>query len=182
MSAITLQQIEVEPASLPAVPSGLSSGAADLLDVAWRRVECYISWRYSAREVTWVVEAPGEWVPPLQPAEVMNIEVWSAGEWTESGAVFAGPTAYFLPMTGPWRITAEVGGGSPAPVVPVAVAEAVRRLAEYMAADAGKPGVSSESASVGALTFSIRRDAAWQAKALQYSGAADLLRPYRRAP
>ena len=42
-------------------------------------------------------------------------------------------------------------------------------------------GARSYSAEVGQLSESFTRDPAWQSKALHQSGAADLLRPYRRA-
>ena len=32
--------------------------------------------------MTWIVEGPGEWCPPLSPTTFTNIEVWSSdGEW-----------------------------------------------------------------------------------------------------
>lgn len=173
-----LSEIEELPDSYPEV-TGLTPPAAALEDVAWQRVEAYVRCRWTPRRVMWIVEGPGPWSPPLEPAALEETEEWSrAGEWGAAEAVGA-PMGVFLRSTGPWRFEAEVGGGSPAPVVPVAVLEAVRRLAEYLAVEA-KPGVTSEQASVGALTYAIRRDASWQAKALQNSGAADLLRPWKR--
>lgn len=173
-----LSEIEEQPDSYPEV-TGLSSAAEALAEVAWERIEAYTRCRWTPRRVLWIVQGPGAWIPPLEPAEIDETEEWSrAGQWDEAEAVGA-PLGVFLRSTGPWRFTATVGGGSPAPSVPVAVLEAVRRLSEYLAAES-KPGVTSESASVGALTYAIRRDASWQAKALQNSGAADLLRPWKR--
>ena len=64
---------------------------------------------------------------------------------------------------------------------PAAVSEAFRRLAEYMADDTDRAGVSSYSVNMGgAIQESYQRSAAHAARALQNSGAADLLRPYRR--
>lgn len=171
-----LSEIEEQPDSYPEV-TGLSAAAQAFEVVAWERIEAYTRCRFTPRRVLWIVEGPGAWIPPLEPAEMDETEEWSrAGQWDEAEAIGA-PLGVFLRSTGPWRFTATVGNGDP--VVPAAVLEAVRRLAEYMAAEA-KPGVTSESASVGAITYAIRRDAAWQAKALQNSGAADLLRPWKR--
>ena len=84
---------------------------------------------------------------------------------------------YVFASEGPYRITASVGDGD----VPAAVLEAFRRLAEYMAEDAGKAGATSEKTDVGPITIEVQRSAAWVARAMINSGAADLLRPYREA-
>lgn len=78
---------------------------------------------------------------------------------------------------GPYRFTATVGGGD----VPAAVSEAFRRLAEYLADDPERSGASSYSVNMGgAIEESFNRNPAWIARALDLSGAADLLRPYKR--
>ncbi len=70
-----------------------------------------------------------------------------------------------------------MGGGE----VPAAVSEAFRRLAEYLADATDRAGVSSYSVNMGgAIEESYQRNPAWVARAMELSGAADLLRPYKR--
>ena len=59
----------------------------------------------------------------------------------------------------------------------------MRRFAAYVTDDAqGVPAGSDHvSIKVGEETTEIERNPAWLGRALQHSGAADLLRPYRRA-
>ncbi|TQE95020.1 MAG: hypothetical protein FKY71_17400 [Spiribacter salinus] len=69
------------------------------------------------------------------------------------------------------------GGGD----VPAAVSEAFRRLAEYLTDATDRAGVSSYSVNMGgAIEESYQRNPAWVARAMELSGAADLLRPYKR--
>ncbi len=182
--AVTVKQIESLPAEYPAAPYGLPAPVAALVKVAWQRVEPYIAWRFSPRAVTWIVDGPGEWIPPLKPATVSTVEIWSgADEYEEVTAnVNASPLGgYWLPATGPYRVTAEVG--TPANVAPpAAVVEAIKRLAEYLAAEPGAAGATSERTDIpGVISTDVERVASWRARALQNSGAADLLRTYRRA-
>lgn len=180
--ATTIKQTEAIPASYPATPSGLSTAAAALTPaVVWQRIEAYTVHRYTSRAVTWIVDGPGEWHPPLSPAAISTVEVWSAADVWEVATLDASPLGgYYLPCTGPYRFTGTVGGGSPAPTVPAAVNEAFKRLAEYMAAPRGKAGAKSESITAGSISTSHSRSESWMAMALQNSGAADLLRGYRR--
>lgn len=181
--AVTLKQDEAAPESYPDLgsPSPLSAAAA-ALDAAflWQRLEGYCACRWSERAVVWIVEGCGEWVPPLKPATVETVEIWSerASEWD---AITLNPSplgGYYLPATGPYRFTATVGADSP---VPEAVLQAFIRLAEYCAQKPGKAGATSERIAAGSINLSHSRSASWMAKALDNSGAADLLRPYRRA-
>jgi hypothetical protein len=174
----TTKQTEGAPAAYPATPSGLSA-AAEALDPAmiWQRLESYVAHRWTARDVVWTVEGPSDWQPPLTPATIATVEIWQADAWE---SVTLSPSAlggYVLPGCGPYRFTGTVGDGT----VPAAVNEAFRRLAEYMAAKKGKPGATSERVTAGSVTVEQSRAASWMAKALQNSGAADLLRTYRRA-
>jgi hypothetical protein len=177
--ATTIKQTEATPETYPDLgsPSPLSAAAAALsADMVWQRIEAYIAWRWTERSVVWVVEGPGEWHPPLAPATISTIEVWSrAGEW-ETATLDASPLGgYYLPHTGPFRFTATVGSGD----VPANVIEAFRRLAEYMASKPGKAGARQESIAAGSINISSTRDPAWLAKAMQNSGAGDLLRGLR---
>jgi hypothetical protein len=177
--AVTVRQAEGVPASYPAAPDGLSTAAAALdPEMVWQRIESYIAHRYSERDIEWIVEGPGEWHPPLSPATISKVEVWCerAHEW-ETITPDASPLGgYWLSATGPFRFTATVGGGD----VPASVDTAWSRLAEYMAAKPGTPGATSESTRAGSVETSKSRDANWMAQAMQNSGAADLLRTYRK--
>ncbi len=67
---------------------------------------------------------------------------------------------------------------------PLAVLEAYRRLAEYMASDPDIAGASAFRMNFGntALETDYQRNPAWLGKAGINSGAFDLLRDYRRVP
>lgn len=169
----TLSQHEEAPASYPSV-AGLTG---DDLAAAWQRIEHYTAWRWSERTVTWTVRGPGEWQPPLRPVSGLSAEIWQGGAWV-SATLSAAPLGHELTLEGPYRITATVGAGP----VPETVAAAVERLGAYLAAEADTPGgARSWSANVGQLSETIERDPAHLGRAMQNSGAADLLRPYRRA-
>ncbi|WP_022684591.1 hypothetical protein [Sphingobium bisphenolivorans] len=169
---LNLRQTEGAPEAYPEV-EGVTG---DDLAVAWMRVEHYTKVRFTAREVEWIVQ--GEtgcvWYPPLGP--VLSIE----GEIMESGVTFS-PTpcsiGYHLP-NGVVKLTASVGAGP----VPQIVTIAVKRLAAYFAAEVSAPaGVRSHSLSVGDMSESTSFSPDRIARAMQESGAADLLRAYRSA-
>ncbi|WP_319798778.1 hypothetical protein [Nitrobacter sp.] len=176
--AVTIEQTESAPESYPS-----TSPAVTLNDIAWQRVEPYIAWRFSPRTVTWLVEGPGNWKPPLAPAAIIGVEIWSVTEnamvsMTLSASPYGG---YELPACGPYRFTATVGDIAGLGVtIPSVVWEAVKRLAAYLSAKPGTPGATSESISAGSIAIATRRSESWMAQALQNSGAADLLRAYRR--
>jgi hypothetical protein len=175
MTATTIREDESIPASYPAAPSGLSVPAGAIAPaIVWQRIEAYTARRYAARAVVWTVEGPGEWVPPLAPATVSATELWNGSAWE---AVTLNPSplgGYALPGCGPYRFTASVGGGT----APAAVNEAYRRLAEYFASAPQANGVRQETVEgVGSIEY----DLAGVARAMERSGAGDLLRPYRRA-
>ena len=178
--AVTIKQTEAAPAAYPAVPDGLSDKAAALDATAlWQRIEVYVAHRWSERAVTWIAEGPGEWVPPLAPATLDTVEVWHSDAW-QSVTPPPSPVGGYELGCGTYRIAATVGAAP----VPAAVEEAFRRLAEYLAAEKTylhRPGVSSAKFNVDGLEQEATLSPAWKARSLQLSGAADLLRPYRRA-
>lgn len=183
MTVDVLKRDEAVPAAYPTVPSGLSTEAAALdSDFIWERIEAHISHRWTTREVVWVVEGSGDFVPDLSPVDVTSVEIWEDNAWAETTLNARPLGGFWLPGTGPFRFTANVGGGS----VPAGVSEAFRRLAEYIATETrsdahGVPaGVSSYRVGFGEMQISFRRSPEWMARALQQSGAADLLRIYRR--
>ncbi len=178
--AVTLKQTEI-PESYPSITALALSAAAAALDpkIVWSRIESYVATRWSERDVIWIAEGPGEWVPPLSPAIIATAQVWSgAAEW-ETIELSASPLGgYFLPARGPYRFTGFAGDDE---TPPPTVMEAFRRLAEYLATPRGKVGVTSESITAGSISIAYRRDPTWQAQAMENSGAGDLLRPFRRA-
>lgn len=183
MKAETITQFEEIPAAYPVAPDGLSEKAGALnAAIIWQRIEAYIAHRFTARQVTWLVEGKGHWGFPLAPATLENAEKWDGEAWV-AVTLAQGPYGYCLDDAGPYRIVGDVGGGE----VPEALQEAYKRLAEYLASGQadnillGRPGVSSHTGKVGDLEESYDRNPAWLARAMQYSGAADLLRNYRRA-
>lgn len=178
----TIKQTEAAPESYPTIPTSpaILSDAAAALDPVfiWQRIESYVAHRWTERDVTWIVEGPGEWSPPLSPATISTVEIWAGDDW-ESVTPDAAPLGYWLPGAGPYRFTGTVGDDDAD--LPANVLEAFRRLAEYMAARAGKQGATREAVQAGSVSVTTSRSASWLAEALANSGAADLLRPYRRA-
>ena len=172
-----LHEIENKPAAYPAAPSLSSAAAALDANSIWERIENYIRTRYTERQVVWIVEAchNENWTPPLSPVVSLSAEVWTDGAWVSTDLTEA-PLGYTLPKYGTFRITAQVGAGE----APNAISEAFRRMAEYSVERFERAGAMGGTVSVGSINLSYSRTAAHAAKALQYSGAADLLRPYRR--
>ncbi|WP_375229898.1 hypothetical protein [Roseobacter sp. S98] len=181
-----LQEDEATPASYPTVPSGLSEKAAGLdAGAIWARIESYTAHRFTERQVIWIIEGfEGQgWKPPLKPILSHTAEKWEDGAWMVDN-LRDGPLGLFLTSCGHFRITAQVGGGD----LPAPVSEAYRRLAEY-SVEIAKDGMMSGHASHhahsvnigGEIQESYDRSRMWAARALELSGAADLLRPYRRA-
>jgi hypothetical protein len=179
----TLQILEdVAAAEWPAIPLGLSDAAAAIApEVIWRRVESWIAWRWGERPCTFIVEGGcGSWRPPLCPFTASTVEAWTGEAW-EAVVLPADPLGgYVLGGASHYRFSGVVGSDD---TPPEDVLEAYRRLAEYFAAKPGVAGSSSRSVELGgALRESYDRPASWRARGMAYSGAADLLRPYRRAP
>jgi hypothetical protein len=99
--AVTIKQTESTPDQYPAIPDLTTAAQVTDVSVIWSRIEAYIAHRFSQRDVQWTVEGPGEWCPPLMPAAIETVEVWSgAGEW-ESVTLDPSPLGgYWLPATG----------------------------------------------------------------------------------
>lgn len=159
------------------------------LSWVWQRIEAYCRERWTPREVVWLVQGCGQWEPPLAPVRLMQVESWS-GEWLASAAK-ASPWGHIGLSGDAHRITALVGENNPVPPV---VMKAAGRLANYLAQqiDGSDPDLWAtkmrwivtpdvqEQVQPARTEESYERAADYIAKALQYSGAADLLRPYRR--
>lgn len=138
-------------------------------EVIWSRFEVWCSYRWGVRDVTWTVEGAGEFVPPLRPATFTSAKLWTPGNWHDQ-TPDDGPLGLIL-RGGTWRLTYEVGDEG----VADDVAEAARRYSEYLQQTAGEAGITSLKDG----DYAITRNANAVARALQYSGAADLLRAYR---
>jgi hypothetical protein len=180
--AVTIKQTEAIPESYPDVDQ-YAHRAGELWEAdddtnevnasaIWQRIEAYTAHRWTARAVTWIVEGIGEWTPPLTPATIQTVEIWTGTEWETVTAPDSPLGGYWLSGEGPYRFTASVGGGD----VPEAVQEAYRRLYEYSKGITNQfRGDASHAGGDGGPVYG------WAAKSIQLSGAADLLRPYRRA-
>lgn len=196
--AVTIKQVEALPESYPAIMT--DHGLDD--SFVWQRIESYIAYRFSPRSVIWTVEECGEWEPPLTPATVTRVDVWKMGTWSEITPAPSPYGGYEFAGSGPFRITATVGGGFGVGDIPDAVQEAYRRLSRYSSAISRvsqdrlmmrrvqknsyeqppiRPTPHQESQRMTDVDGSADFVTNWTAKALQLSGAADLLRPYRRA-
>lgn len=179
MEEIETYRIEEDiPATYPETPEGLLSDAAAALDTGliWGRIEEFIAHRWTERQVIWTVRGPGEFVPDLGPAEITLSRVWSGTTYIDASLDPSPLGGVVLTGEGPYRFTATVGGGT----VPAGVWEAFRRLAEYMAERPDRQGAGRISETIGPMSEDFDRSSKWVAQAIQLSGAADLLRSYRR--
>lgn len=158
-----IQVTEGEPASRPAL--GVANEAA-----VWARFETWCrGFRWGQREIVWIVDNPGAFHPPVQPAALTKSELWDGAAWVETaGESWPRGVCYTL---GTWRLTYNVG----APTARPEVVEAATRYADYVAQ------VKAEAAAVSVRDgdFSVQRSENAMARALELSGAADLLRAYR---
>ena len=175
--AVTLEINESVPASWPVVATYLDSteGEAPEVDagVTWQRIEAWIRFRYPARSVVYLIDGPGAWSSPLSPFTASLVEVWQSDTWAVTTPKPSPSGGYIFGGGGPFRVTGTAGDDTDPPD---AVKEAYRRLHEYNRG----------------IAFNFRTDAAYiasgddtvvagyAAKSIQLSGAADLLRPYRR--
>lgn len=176
MTATTISVIEGKPTAYP-MPSDLSTAAAALdSDIIWQRIEGYIAWRFSPRTVEFIVEGPGDWAPTLKPVTLATAEEWRGENWVSTTLAPSPLGGYILKGCGPYRFSGTLGAGIEVPPI---VDEAVRRLCEYFAA-LGFEGVGLRTETVPEI-WSGEHDNRARARALQDSGAADLLRSYRRA-
>jgi hypothetical protein len=177
----------------PVIAVGSGPQAAKIVETAWQRVESWIAHRWGERPVTFIVEGPGEWVPPLRPFTVYTIEAWIDNTWV-SAVVAPSPLGGFcLDRIGPFRFIGDLGSTDEPPR---AVKEAVFRLAEYYCAvddvspserplskfktSAEPVGDDGGAASIIATIEREQSNPNWIARAMQLSGAADLLRPWRK--
>ena len=138
--------------------------------VIWDRIEAFCNFRWAETVMEFVVNPPCEidWVPPYAPFTVDLV----------NGAA-AIPDAFgAVKLAEKSTVRATIGGATPS----ATVLKAYERLAEYMAATDDAPnGVSRYSIDVGDISESWSRKPDHLARAIHNSGAADLLRKYRKA-
>jgi len=164
------------PSSYPALPSNVSTDAANAIDAAtvWRRIDDWIRYRWNERDVTLVLRGPGNWIPSLQPFTVDSASVWNDSTRAyESVTLKDAPVGYELDCKA-YKIEGTAGTTDTPPDI---VQEAVRRLTEYLYQVMQDPALGNTSATDG--DYSFDRPANWAPRAIHYSGAADLLRAYR---
>tara|TARA_B100001540_G_scaffold105745_1_gene95316 strand:- start:2949 stop:3512 length:564 start_codon:yes stop_codon:yes gene_type:complete len=178
---------EAEPATWPTLTEIYDDASTENTPVmphVWQRIEDHIAYRWTARSCVWTVQGPGDWRPHLSPVSAVTVEVWdeTTGTWS---AVIADPIpadGFYLPREKTYRINATAGDNAGA--VPQPVVEAYNRLSDYLVEEtvtAIPVGSSAHALKLGdGIDESITRSPNYVAKALQYSGAADLLRKYRR--
>lgn len=167
-----ISQDEGVPLDYPAMPAGLSDAAKNIEPAAvWSRLESWTCYRWGERSVAWITRGCGLFVPRLKPAELETVEIWTDDAWTTETPALA-PEGILL-GDHPYRLTYTVGTDD---TPPASVLEAYRRLAEYWA----ETGAEGGTTSITDGDYSITRSANALGRALQYSGAADLLRAYRR--
>lgn len=174
--ATVLSEEAATPDAYPAAPSGLSADAAALpAALIWARIESWVSRRWTARSVVYVVEGPGEWSPRLSPFTLSTAERWTGAAW-ETVALDAAPLGYALDAA-TYRVTGTAGDDSEPPEL---AQEAYRRLAEYFAGARAEGGAPIVRAQLGeGVDFERAAPTTWVARAIHYSGAADLLRGWR---
>lgn len=171
---MTSQYIEAETeisVTYPAAPSGLSDDAAAIEPaVIWDRLEAFCNYRWSETVVEFTVNPPCamQWQPPYVPF-VVDLVNGEAATPDDFGAVALSSRS---------KVRCTIGGETPSETM----LTAYRRLAEYFAATDDTPGgVSRYSFSVGDVSENWSRRADHMARAIHNSGAADLLRKYRKA-
>ena len=181
MTARTLSETEGEPATWPTPAAWLNEPGfvgndferAVPFPVVWQRIEAWITRRWPARSVIYVAEGPGWWQPRLEPFTATTTELWRANAW-EACTLDPSPMGGLeLPGEGLYRVTGTAGDDGD---IPDDVHEAFARLYQYFR------GIGQSAWTETAIyrTGEAQAVASWAAKAIHLSGAADLLRPYRK--
>lgn len=152
---------EAAPASRP---------MGDVAEATWLRFEAWCrKYRWGVREVVWTAQGAGDFRPPILPATLTKSEYWTGTAWAQEDPK-PEPWGYCWPQ-GVWRLTYQVG----AETAREDVLEAARRYEDYLAEVQGMAGASS----IRDGDYAVTRSQNAVARALELSGAADLLREYR---
>lgn len=172
-----LKITEGDPAVRPALDLPAAIEAVDP-EVVWRRMESWCAWRWGVRSIEIVAAGGGELVPPRGPLTISSVDLFRAEVWRPAELCFGPLGGVVLDGGSTYRLRSTVGAVTAAPDV----CEAHRRLTDYMASPPDRrPGSSSESIDLGGYRTDFQRSPTWAARAIFNSGAADLLRPWRRA-
>lgn len=175
--ATTLEIIESAPATFPPIPNlaiGIDPGTV------WARLDAWNAWRWGERNCSFVVEGPGDWRAPLLPFSTLTIEVWFDGAFVSAVLPPSPLGGYCLESVGPYRFAGLLGDTADPPE---AVFEAARRLGQFLVTVAARNFdnailTKESSEEVDSFEYGSPNVAA---RAMQYSGAGDLLRRYRRS-
>ncbi len=142
----------------------------------WQRIEQYTNYRWPARRVEFALQGQGEFTPLVTPFKPESIKCWSAQKWRVAQMLKTAWCGVCLPFDTQWRLEGIAGDDS---VPPAEVLEAARRLSDYFC-QIQNDGRTMSATSLSGDDASVDLGAAWAAKAVQRSGAGDLLRRYRR--
>jgi len=188
MEILIVRFEEAEPATFPTLTvydaEGLANEDPIVIDrPVWLRLESYIARRWTPRQCVWTVQGPGTFEPHLAPVSNLTSDVWDSETFVWDAVTLGQtPLGYCLPDSRTYRITGTVGDTADA--VPQSVTEAYLRLklyADEARAESIPVGVGSYSLKLGdGYSEDITRNPSHLARALQNSGAGDLLRSYRR--
>lgn len=186
MEVQVLRFEESQPDTLPTLTEyeggGAVFGTIEPDPHLWERIESYTARRWSVRQCIWTVQGAGDWRPHLLPAANFVVSYFDDTTKTWTAAV-AEETAlgFYLPRSAVYKIVADVGAN--AGEVPSGVVEAYKRLSQYAGErfqEQTPAGSSDYSLNLGdGVDESITRAPNWIARAMQNSGAGDLLRSYR---
>lgn len=176
--AATLKITENTPETYPAIELPFEAPNDEFVPALWRRIESYIRHRWGERDVVFIVEGPGDWTPPMEPATIETVESWRADAW-ETATLSPSPLGgYVLDGAGPYRFTGAAGSDE---TPPGDVQEAFRRLAQFfVSVTTAAPAAGLATAfTIDELRVELSSPNA-AARAIQHSGAGDLLRRYRK--
>lgn len=175
------------PAARPSVcpalefPDDADDDSPRYVVAAWHRIESYTAIRFGLRSFEAIVEGPGNFEVPLYPATILTVEKWLDNSWTAVSLAPSPLGGLVLDEIGPFRVSGHVGSSD---TPPEGFRLAVERLAHYLIAirDTATEELSSTitKSQIGPLSMEKQRATNFAARAIQLSGAADLLRPFRR--
>lgn len=184
---------EMEPAAYPVVPpSALLVVDTGIPAWIWQRIEAYCNWRWTPREAQIDVDGVGWFNLPVRPFRVTKVEFFAGEAWEEVLPPHAEQRGWRMYSAFErCRITGMVGEDNPAPE---AVIHAAIRLHAYLGhtpesfpmwatsrSHTAENTTHGEGGSTSTRNETFQRHADYLAKAIQHSGAADLLRRYRRS-
>lgn len=165
-------------------PSTRPAGYDD--EALWRRIEKYIHWRWWSRPVQWVIRGEGMFIPPLKPVTVDTVHrfndygspAYEPGDWVPQTKTLTPFGVTFRTGLGFYQITGTAGHDEDPPED---VLEAYHRLNDYLASvyEDGHVGATTVTDSVPGVSLTVRRPTHALARALELSGAADILKAYR---